>query len=133
MSAGIEHPGSAAAAPNDERPGDHALVIWKGRVLVDDARDCTPVEVTGRAFAQTAPVVPVFAKGGASVAAYILEATDESAAVAAVAAIAPGAVFSELMRDLGEYDAEMRTAIVRAIAVERWSNRYRFCPAAARP
>jgi NAD+ diphosphatase len=128
LSAGIERPGSAPATPHDERPGDHALIVWKGRVLVDDARDYAPVEVTGRAFAQTAPVVPVFAPGRASVAAYILEAADESAACAAVSAIAPGAVFSELMRDLGRYDAGVRTAIVRAIAIERWSNRYRFCP-----
>jgi NAD+ diphosphatase len=42
--------------------------------------------------------------------------------------IAPGAVFSELMIELGRYDAVLRTRVARAIALERWSNRYRFCP-----
>lgn len=128
MNADIERPQGAAGSPADERPGDEALVVWKGRVLIDAARDFAPVEITGHAFSQAAPVVPVFAQGGASVAAYILEAADERAAYAAVSASAPGAVFAELMRDLGRYDADVRTAIVRAIAVERWSNRYRFCP-----
>jgi NAD+ diphosphatase len=114
---------------NDARPADHACIIWNGRVLVRSEADPEPVDVTGRAFAETAPVVPVFTHGGESVAAYILEAADEASAYAAVHAVAPGAVFAELMTELGRYDAEVRAALVHAIAIERWSNRYRFCPA----
>jgi NAD+ diphosphatase len=98
-------------------------------VLVRSADDLEPIEVTGRAFAQTAPVVPVFTHAGESVAAYILEAADEAGAYAAVHTVAPRAHFSELMVELGRYDAAVRSALVRAIAIERWSNRYRFCPA----
>jgi len=114
---------------SDQRPGDHAFVIWRGQVLVNSAFSPVAVEVTDRAFARTASIVPVFTQGGESIAVYILEAADEPSAQAAVSEIAPGAVFAELMIELGRYDAGVRTTIVRAIAIERWSNRYRFCPA----
>jgi hypothetical protein len=88
-----------------------------------------PVAVAGSAFAPGAPVVPIFAPGGTRVAAYLLEAADERSAYDALSDAALGAMFAELMRELGRYGASLRTAVVRAIAIERWSNRYRFCPA----
>lgn len=114
---------------NDDRPADRASVIWNGRVLVGSAADSQPIDVTSGTFPQTAPVVPVFTHGGERVAAYLLEAADEERAYAAVHDFAPDAVFSEPMTELGRYDAAVRAALVRAIAIERWSNRYRFCPA----
>jgi NAD+ diphosphatase len=118
---------------NHERPVEPAYLIWKGRVLVKSALEPEPVALRGNAFAPATPIVPVlFADRdcGEQVAAYILEAADEATAYASVRdAAPPGAVFSEVMVELGRYDAGVRREIVRAIAVERWSNRYRFCPA----
>jgi NAD+ diphosphatase len=111
----------------NQAPADRACIIWKGQALVTSAA-FLPVEVSGGSFAPAATVVPVFTQGGARVAAYILEAADGEAAYAAVSAIAPGAVFSDLMTELGRYDDDVRIGLVRAIAIERWSNRYRFCP-----
>ncbi len=50
----------------------------------------------------------------------------------AVAAFAPGAVFADVMLELGRYDAQTRGALLRAIAVERWADRYRFCSICSR-
>jgi NAD+ diphosphatase len=112
---------------NEGRSGERALVVWKGQVLVESAREPTPIEVTGRTFAPTAPVTAVFLNGEKIVSAYILEAADEQSAYATVHAFAPHAIFSELMIELGRFDSVVRSAVVRAIALERWSNRYRFC------
>jgi NAD+ diphosphatase len=114
---------------NDDRPGDDAYIIWKGQVLVGGTGNFELVAVSAGAFAQTAPVVPVFTHAGESIAAYVIEAADESAAFAAVGTVAPDAHFSDVMIELGRYDAAVRSALVRALAIERWSNRYRFCPA----
>lgn len=114
---------------NHERSDERAVTIWRGRVLVQSAADPRLMYVGGREFAPDATVDPVLEAGGTSVAAYVLEAADENGANAAVAAAAPGAVFADVMLDLGRYDAPERYAVVRALAVERWSNRYRFCPA----
>jgi NAD+ diphosphatase len=113
---------------NAEAPGEPAYVVWKSRVLVR-AANLEPVTIEVHPATPQASFVPVHGQGGERVEAYILEATDEDRAMTAVGDAAPGAVFAELMRDLGRYDAHVRTALVRAIAVERWSNRYRFCPA----
>jgi NAD+ diphosphatase len=109
------------------------LVVWKGQLLVASAAHPEPVELRDRVGEQTLAVVPVFTAGGKNVAAYILEAPDEPTAYAALHDLAPDAVFSEVMTELGRYDAEIRQAAVRAIAIERWSNRYRFCPACGAP
>lgn len=114
---------------NVERTGEPAFVIWKSRVLVTPAPELEPVALSLQAFAPEAGVVPVFGQGGERIVAYILEAPDEAAAFAAVHESAPAAVFAELMRELGRYAPGVRTALVRAIAIERWSNRYRYCPA----
>jgi len=114
---------------SDERPDEHAFVIWKGRLLVRSGLMPQPVTVTADAFEPAARVVPVLAPGADRVAAYIIEAADEASASAAVRNIAPEAVFAEVMIELGRFNALVRSAIVRAIAIERWSNRYRFCPA----
>lgn len=113
---------------NDDRPSEHAFVIWKGQVLMTAAADPVALEVTNGAFSRNASLVPIRMDSGGTVAAFIVEADDEQSAYAAVAQIAPGATFSELMIELGRYDAATRTALVRTIAIERWSNRYRFCP-----
>jgi NAD+ diphosphatase len=112
-----------------ERPDDAAFVVWKSKVLVTPAPELEPVAVAGSAFAPGAPVVPVFAPGGERVTAFLLEAADERAACDALNGAVPAAQFAELMRELGRYGAGLRTALVRAIAIERWSNRYRYCPA----
>jgi NAD+ diphosphatase len=114
---------------SDQRPAQPAFVAWKGRVLVRSAVEPVPVAVGGAAFSANVPVVPVFAHAGTRVAVYLLEADDEAEALAAVRAVAPDAVFSEVMLDLGRNAPDVRGELVRAIAVERWSNRYRFCPA----
>jgi NAD+ diphosphatase len=111
-----------------DRPADPASIVWKGQVLVTSAADPRPNEAGASDFARDAPLVPVFVNGGRTVGAYILEAATEDEARAVVRDAAPDAVFSDLMRELGRYDAAVRTRIVRAIAIERWSNRYRFCP-----
>ncbi len=111
----------------DERPDQLAFVIWKSRVLVRSALDPEPLVISGRAFASSVSLVPVYDEGGARIAVYILE-TDERGAHEAVAEFAPAAVFAEVMRELGRLDANERRALVRAIAIERWSNRYRYCP-----
>jgi NAD+ diphosphatase len=113
----------------DERPDQAAYVIWKGQVLVKSAAAPEPLAVQSRAFAKRAPVVPVFTHGGEHVAVYIVEAPDEAGAYAALSDVAPDAVFFELMTQLGGFDDSVRAAVVRAIALERWSNRYQFCPA----
>jgi NAD+ diphosphatase len=111
-----------------EGPDEPAYIVWKSRVLVT-AAELEPVAIQGRAATPEASFIPVYGQDGEHVEAYILDAGDERSAYSAVSDAAPGAVFAELMRDLGRYDAGVRTALVRAIAVERWSNRYRFCPA----
>ena len=113
---------------NAEVPNEPAYVVWKSRVLVT-AAELEPVAIQARSATPEASFVPVYGQGGEHVEAYILDAGDERSAYRAVSDAAPGAVFAELMRELGRYDARVRTALVRAIAVERWSNRYRFCPA----
>jgi NAD+ diphosphatase len=113
---------------SDGQPDEPAFVVWKSRVLVSPLT-LEPVAIVGRATTPGASFVPVFAHGGEHVDAYILEAADEGTASEAVGEAAPGAVFAELMRELGRYDERARSALVRAIAVERWSNRYRYCPA----
>jgi len=113
---------------NAAAPDAPAYVVWKSRVLVT-AAELEPVAIQARPATPEASFVPVYGQGGEHVEAYILDAGDERSAYGAVSDAAPGAVFAELMRDLGRYDKRMRTALVRAIAVERWSNRYRFCPA----
>jgi NAD+ diphosphatase len=113
---------------NAQQPDEAAYIVWKSRVLVTPAA-LEPVAIPGRAPTPDASFVPVFGHGGERVDAYILEAADERSAYGAVSDAAPGAVFAELMRELGRYDTRVRTALVRAIAVERWSNRYRYCPA----
>jgi len=65
-------------------------------------------------------------------AAYILDA-DEAAAEATIARLAPGGSFAEIMFDLGRFAPERRRRLERAVAVERWSNRYRYCPACGTP
>jgi NAD+ diphosphatase len=113
---------------NDERPADPACLIWRGKVLVRSAQDPEPLEVSARAFAPAAPVVAVSGAGG-GVATYLLESPDEASAAAALNGVAPDAVFADVMIELGRYDLTARYKVVRAIAIERWSNRYRFCPA----
>ena len=113
---------------SDERPIDPACLIWRGKVLVRSAEDPEPIEVSGREFAQAAPLDAVATAAG-GVTAYLLEAPDEASAAAALVGVAPDAVFSDVMIELGRWDAPARYKIVRAIAIERWSNRYRFCPA----
>lgn len=110
-----------------ERPDEPAYIIWKSRVLVTPV-DFEPVTIAAHALASGTRFVPVLAQGAARVDAYIIEASDERSALGAVSAAAPAAVFAELMRELGRYDPDVRTALVRAIAIERWSNRYRYCP-----
>jgi NAD+ diphosphatase len=113
---------------NAPAPNKPAYIVWKSRVLVGP-EDFEPVLIAASAGPSSASFVPVFTHGGEHVDAYILEAVDERSAYDAVRDTAPGAVFEELMRELGRYDARVRAALVRAIAIERWSNRYRFCPA----
>lgn len=114
---------------NDEGPLDSALVIWRGQLLVRSADDPEPVTIDVRALAPSAAVVPVHVDGGRRVAAYLIEATEYADAIAAVTDAAPSAVFADVMSELGRFAPLSRYEIVRALAVERWSNRYRFCPA----
>jgi hypothetical protein len=58
----------------------------------------------------------------------LLETTDARGADDAIAALAPGATFADLMLELGRYDSPTRATLARAIAVDRWSSRYRYCP-----
>ena len=78
---------------------------------------------------QTTPLpdVRIVRAGQVGIAA-LLEA-DEPRAREAGGLLAAGAVFTDVMTDLGRYAPPARAALVRALAIERWSNRYRFCPA----
>jgi NAD+ diphosphatase len=113
-------------------PDGGAFVVWRGRVLIESAQQPHPLSLTHVALAAIVPSVPVLTDHGAQVVAHLLD-TDIADADALAERLAPGAVFADPMFELGRYDAPVRHALMRAIAVERWSNRYRFCPACARP
>ncbi len=118
---------------NELRPRGPAFLIWKSRILVASAGEPNPIPVTRGDFSLDAPVFAVTTGNARNAIVYLLAAADESAANALARSIAPDAQFVDVMFDLGRYDAATRTAVVRAIAIERWSNRYRFCPACGLP
>lgn len=136
--------GSGAIAASGDDPvapdgtATAAYVIWKGLVLVGPGPLAEPVALTGppqrpdAPHPTAAPIVPVITQGDRIVA-YIVETPEEREAQAAVSAIAPGAGFREIMFELGRFASPVRRRLLRAIALERWSNRYRFCPACGTP
>jgi NAD+ diphosphatase len=113
----------------DDSSPDRAPVIWKGQVLVDSAATANIIDVGREAADRSTELLPILTDGGATVVAYLLENPEDAGAAAAGEAISPGAQFIDVMIELGRYSAQVRAALLRAVALERWSNRYRFCPA----
>ncbi len=113
---------------SDEQNPHDIPIVWNGKLLVAGPDTQQPLGVRPGERLERPELVPVFA-GSENIVAFIVDAPDETTATAAVATLGQGAVFSEIMYDLGRFDRTARSGIVRALAIERWSNRYRFCPA----
>ncbi len=115
----------------DVQPGllaagaDGPYIIWHGQALVQSADDMQLVTVP--LSAEPLADLRIVRTGDVPIVA-LLEA-DESRAREAGATLATDAVFIDVMTGLGRYAGPVRAALVRALAIERWSNRYRFCPA----
>ena len=93
------------------------------------AAACALVTAAREEFRAHVPVTSVFTDNGERVAVHVIDAADEEAALAAVHDIAADASFEDPMIELGRYASDERYRVVRALAVERWSSRYRFCSA----
>jgi NAD+ diphosphatase len=108
---------------NDRLP----LAVWNGRILVVPPSH-EPVAVDSSMLGPAAAAVTL----DEGVRAAIVDAPDARAALAALGAPAGGDL-SDVMFDLGGYAPDLRRSIVRAIAIERWSARHRFCSVCAAP
>jgi NAD+ diphosphatase len=101
------------------------LVLWRNRVLVD-ARGRVPHLVAPEAFERPQQPIALGAETGGPAGFVQLDASQDGLAQLAEDADAP-LRFIDPMFELGRAEGAVRRALVRALALARWSEATRFC------
>ncbi len=109
----------------DSRAGSGLLVLWRNRVLVE-ARGRVPHLVAREGFERPQQPIALESEAGGPAGFVQLDASQDGLAQLAEEAGAP-LRFIDPMFELGRAEGAVRRALVRALAVARWSEATGFC------
>jgi NAD+ diphosphatase len=109
----------------NSRAGSGLLVLWRNRVLVE-ARGRAPHLVAPEGFERPQQPIALEGEAGGPAGFVQLDASQDGLAQLSDDAAAP-LRFIDPMFELGRAEGAVRRALVRALAVARWSEATRFC------